>query len=220
MRARVLRAAAMAVGVGVCGLAISSPAFAVVATVPTPTWQTNGRVNVIVVQKNRVYIGGQFTAVRPPGRARRLAGGHPEPRRGVQHRQGHARRVEPERERHRPGHPGRRHARSTSAARSPASATPAGSGSPRSTPPPARPTAWHPGADAEVLAMAHTERHCSTSAAHSRPRAARARAHLAAFSTSTGALAAWSPSTDDQVKAMRRHAGRGPRRRRRLLHAA
>ena len=67
MRARVLRAAAIAAGVGACGLAISSPAFAVVATTPTPTWQTNGRVNVIVVNKNRVYIGGQFTAVRPPG---------------------------------------------------------------------------------------------------------------------------------------------------------
>ena len=67
MRARVLRAAAMAAGVGVCGLAIGSPAFAVVATVPTPTWQTNGRVNVIVIHGNRAYLGGQFTSVRPAG---------------------------------------------------------------------------------------------------------------------------------------------------------
>ena len=51
MRARVLRAAAMAVGVGVCGLAIGSPAFAVGATAPTPPWPTNGRVNLIVNQE-------------------------------------------------------------------------------------------------------------------------------------------------------------------------
>ena len=57
----------MAAGVGVCGLAIGSPAFAVVATVPTPTWQTNGRVNVIVIHGNRAYLGGQFTSVRPAG---------------------------------------------------------------------------------------------------------------------------------------------------------
>ena len=59
----------MAVGVGVCGLAIGSPAFAVVATAPTPTWQTNGRVNVIVIQGDRAYLGGQFTSVRPAGAA-------------------------------------------------------------------------------------------------------------------------------------------------------
>ena len=52
-----------------CGLAIGSPAFAVVATAPTPTWQTNGRVNVIVIQGDRAYLGGQFTSVRPAGAA-------------------------------------------------------------------------------------------------------------------------------------------------------
>jgi hypothetical protein len=32
-----------------------------------PTWQTNGRVNVIVVSGSTVYMGGQFTALRPAG---------------------------------------------------------------------------------------------------------------------------------------------------------
>jgi hypothetical protein len=36
---------------------------------PAPTWQTNGRVNAIAVSGNTVYIGGQFTSVRPPGAA-------------------------------------------------------------------------------------------------------------------------------------------------------
>ena len=35
----------------------------------TPTYQTNGRVTAILVVKNTVYIGGDFTAVRPPGAA-------------------------------------------------------------------------------------------------------------------------------------------------------
>ena len=39
----------MAVVFGAWGLVIGTPAFAVVSTTPTPTWQTNGRVNVIVV---------------------------------------------------------------------------------------------------------------------------------------------------------------------------
>jgi hypothetical protein len=34
-----------------------------------PTYQTNGRVTAILVVKNTVYIGGDFTAVRPPGAA-------------------------------------------------------------------------------------------------------------------------------------------------------
>ena len=34
-----------------------------------PTYQTNGRVTAILVVRNTVYIGGDFTAVRPPGAA-------------------------------------------------------------------------------------------------------------------------------------------------------
>src|SRR4051812_31127135 len=35
----------------------------------SPTYQTNGRVAAILVVGNTAYIGGDFTAVRPPGAA-------------------------------------------------------------------------------------------------------------------------------------------------------
>ena len=63
------------------------------------------------------------------------------------------------------------------------------------------PTAWHPGTDAEVLAMAHANGLLYVGGGFTTAGGA-ARAHLAAFSTSTGALSGWSPSTDDQVKAL------------------
>ncbi|MGH3141004.1 MAG: hypothetical protein ACRDQE_14830 [Gaiellales bacterium] len=40
---------------------------AIVHTTPLPTYQTNGRVNAIVIQNGVIYIGGGFTAVRPAG---------------------------------------------------------------------------------------------------------------------------------------------------------
>jgi hypothetical protein len=40
---------------------------AVVQSKPTPTWQTNGRVNAIAVVGTTAYIGGKFTSVRPAG---------------------------------------------------------------------------------------------------------------------------------------------------------
>jgi hypothetical protein len=36
---------------------------------PVPTWQTNGRVNVITVSGSTAYLGGQFTSLRPSGAA-------------------------------------------------------------------------------------------------------------------------------------------------------
>jgi hypothetical protein len=47
-------------------LAAASPASATTST-PDPAFQTNGRVWAIVYRKGVVYIGGDFTAVRPPG---------------------------------------------------------------------------------------------------------------------------------------------------------
>jgi hypothetical protein len=52
-------------GLGTAGVAQAVP----VQPHPVATWQTNGRVNVIAVSGNTVYIGGQFTALRPPGAA-------------------------------------------------------------------------------------------------------------------------------------------------------
>ena len=56
-------AAAMAVGMGAAGAAQA----VVVQSHPVPTWQTNGRVNVITVSGTTAYLGGQFTSVRPAG---------------------------------------------------------------------------------------------------------------------------------------------------------
>jgi hypothetical protein len=54
-----------AMGLGTAGVAQAIP----VQPHPVPTWQTNGRVNAIVVSGNVAYLGGQFTAMRPPGAA-------------------------------------------------------------------------------------------------------------------------------------------------------
>jgi hypothetical protein len=57
--------AAMAVGLGTAGMAQA----VVVQPHPVPTWQTNGRVNAIAVSGTTVYLGGQFTSMRPAGAA-------------------------------------------------------------------------------------------------------------------------------------------------------
>jgi hypothetical protein len=64
----VRRRLAVVAGVaGVAVLAVAGVAWAVVGAHPVPTYQTNGRVNEIVVSGSTVYIGGQFTSVRPAG---------------------------------------------------------------------------------------------------------------------------------------------------------
>jgi hypothetical protein len=207
MRARVLRAAAIAAGVGACGLAIGSPAFAVVATAPTPTWQTNGRVNVIVVHKNRVYIGGQFTAVRPPGApagsqevtrnhvaAFNVAKGtlvawNPNANgtvRAIQVVGSHV-------------YLGGSFTRIRNSGRQRLAQVNNRTGAP---------TAWHPGANAEVLSFAYANGVLYAGGGFTTAGGA-ARAHLAAFNTSSGNLNGWSPSTDDQVKALTITPGAG-----------
>jgi len=57
-------------GVGVVALLVAGASLAFGAAVqkkPTPSWQTNGRVNAIAIVGNTAYIGGQFTSVRPAG---------------------------------------------------------------------------------------------------------------------------------------------------------
>jgi hypothetical protein len=58
-------ALALAASLGMAGVAQAVP----VQPHPVPTWQTNGRVNVITVSGSTVYLGGQFTSLRPPGAA-------------------------------------------------------------------------------------------------------------------------------------------------------
>jgi hypothetical protein len=59
----VAAALALAAGLGTAGVAQAVP----VQPHPVPTWQTNGRVNVITVSGTTVYMGGQFTSLRPAG---------------------------------------------------------------------------------------------------------------------------------------------------------
>jgi hypothetical protein len=56
-------ATAVAVGLSTAAMAQAAP----VGVHPVPSWQTNGRVNTIVVSGSTVYLGGQFTSVRPAG---------------------------------------------------------------------------------------------------------------------------------------------------------
>jgi PQQ-like domain len=56
-------AVALAAGLGTVGVAQAVP----VQPRPAPTWQTNGRVNVITVSGSTAYLGGQFTSLRPAG---------------------------------------------------------------------------------------------------------------------------------------------------------
>lgn len=70
---RFLTAGLTALAIAVFGMTLqAAPAQALQATVPAntaPSWQTNGRVNAIAYANGVVYIGGDFTAVRPPGSA-------------------------------------------------------------------------------------------------------------------------------------------------------
>jgi hypothetical protein len=52
--------------VAVALLAAPAPAMAVSST-PSSSWQTNGRVRAIAVAAGKIFIGGDFTAVRAPG---------------------------------------------------------------------------------------------------------------------------------------------------------
>jgi hypothetical protein len=47
----------------------SGQAFAANPFPPSTSWQTNGTVRVITFAGNVMYVGGQFTSVRPPGAA-------------------------------------------------------------------------------------------------------------------------------------------------------
>lgn len=55
--------------VAVAVLATPAAASATVNSTPASSWQTNGRVRAVVVAAHKIFIGGDFTMVRPPGTA-------------------------------------------------------------------------------------------------------------------------------------------------------
>jgi len=63
------RRSATVVGAALAAAAVVAPTAeaAIVHATPVPTYQTNGRVNAIVIQNGVIYLGGRFTAVRPAG---------------------------------------------------------------------------------------------------------------------------------------------------------
>jgi hypothetical protein len=59
---------ALVVLLALVGPALRAPdAGALVSDDADPTWMTNGRVSAVLPVGNRIYIGGTFTDVRPPG---------------------------------------------------------------------------------------------------------------------------------------------------------
>ena len=67
----VLTAAALPL-LGLVAFVTAAPAAALEGTVPgtaASSWQTNNTVNAIAAANGVVYVGGQFTSVRPPGAA-------------------------------------------------------------------------------------------------------------------------------------------------------
>src|ERR1700712_5192756 len=73
MSVRRLLAGITAASAGVLGLVVGvTPATALQGTVPSnaaSSWQTNGAVSAIAAANGVVYLGGDFTSVRPPGAA-------------------------------------------------------------------------------------------------------------------------------------------------------
>ena len=63
------RRGAIAVVAALAATVLAAPAAqaAVVHATPVPTYQTNGRVNAIVIQNGVIYLGGRFTTVRAAG---------------------------------------------------------------------------------------------------------------------------------------------------------
>jgi chitodextrinase len=74
MKIRRIGAAVAATALAVTGLTVvvAPPAQALQGTVPgitSPTWQTNGTVRALAAVNGMLYVGGEFTSVRPPGAA-------------------------------------------------------------------------------------------------------------------------------------------------------
>jgi Domain of unknown function (DUF5122) beta-propeller len=170
----------------------------VVGTSPIATYQANGRVQVITVANGTIYIGGEFTSVRPAG-----SGGTSTTRNHVAafdeatgallpwnpNVTGNVRAIEivgPT------AYLGGSFSRVGTAARHNLAAVDATSGAVGS---------WNPGASSQVLDMGQIGGVLYVGGDFTTAGGA-ARTRLAAFDTTTGALTSWAPSADALVKAL------------------
>ncbi len=68
MRLKASRTIAVVAGLGLAAVAVAAVAdAAVVKTKPASSWQANGNVRTVIVSGNVAYLGGNFTAMLPPG---------------------------------------------------------------------------------------------------------------------------------------------------------
>ena len=58
---------ALLIGAVATAMGAVAPAQAVAANPPNLSWQTDGAVRAIAFSGGVMYVGGQFSAVRPPG---------------------------------------------------------------------------------------------------------------------------------------------------------
>jgi Domain of unknown function (DUF5122) beta-propeller len=198
MRRSVRRAVSVGMAVGTLGLAFSGTAFGVVSTSPIPTYQANGRVQVIAVANGTVYIGGTFTSVRPAG-----SGGSSTTRNHVAafneatgallpwnpNVSGNVRAIEIVGS---TAYLGGSFTRVGTAGRRNLAAVDASSGAAQS---------WNPSASNQVLDMGQISGVLYVGGDFTTVSGA-ARTRLAAFDTTTGALTSWAPSADALVKAL------------------
>jgi hypothetical protein len=198
MRRSVRRAVVVGVAAGVLGAVLPGTALGVVGTSPVPTYQANGRVQVITVANGTVYIGGGFTSVRPAGSG------------GISTARNHVAAFDAATGALLPWNPnvtgtvraieivgstaylGGSFTRVGAAARHDLAAVDATSGAVGS---------WNHGASSQVLDMGHIGGVLYVGGDFTTAGGA-ARTRLAAFDTTTGALTAWAPSADALVKAL------------------
>jgi hypothetical protein len=185
---------------GAYALAWSSVAGAAVGSHPVPTYQTNGRVNTIVVTASRIYIGGKFTSVRPAGAG---AGTNEVTRNRVAafdkgtgallawnpNANGTVRAIQPVGS---TVYLGGAFTAVGGKTRNRLAAVDAATGAP---------TAWKPTADSEVFGLDYAAGILYVGGGFANVSGS-SRQHLAAFTTATGALSSWTPSPDGQVKAL------------------
>jgi hypothetical protein len=194
-------AVALAATLGTAGVAQAVP----VQPHPVSTWQTNGRVNVITVSGSTVYLGGQFTSLRPAG----AAAGTGEVTRN------HVAAVSLSTGALLPWNPnangtvrairvigsnvylGGSFTNVGGTARTRLAAVSTGSG--------ALVTGWNASATGEVFTIAGTT--TLYLGGNFGTVDGSARAHLAAVSVSTGALQSWSPTADQEVRSLKLIAG-------------